>query len=76
MANRRIREVLKRNTDKLMAVPGVVGIGVGKSRGMPCIVVFVMQKKAEVLRQIPESLEGYPVNVEESGEFRARVGPS
>ena len=74
--SRGIREVLKRHTDELMAVPGVVGIGVGKSQGTPCIVVFVVQKNAEVLQQIPKSLEGYAVSVEESGEFRARVDPS
>jgi hypothetical protein len=75
MPRRRVREVLKRHADDLMAVPGVVGIGVGESQGMPCILVFVVEKNAEVLRQIPNTLEGYLIQVEESGDFRARVGP-
>jgi len=44
------------------------------SRGKPCIMVFVAKKDAEALRRIPASLDGYPVRVEASGEFRALNG--
>ena len=70
MSNGKIREVLKRHTDELMAVPGVVGIAEGLSQGRPCIKVFVIDKNSELLRQIPESIEGYLLQVEESNEFR------
>jgi len=66
-----IREVLKRHTDELMAVPGVVGVAEGKPRGRPCIKVFVVERNPELLRQIPDTIEGYPLQVEESGELRA-----
>lgn len=75
MTRMRVREVLKRHTTELMAIPGVVGIGVGVSQGMPCILVFVLKKNATLLKKIPNTLEGYKIQVEESGGFRARAGP-
>ena len=71
MSNGKIREVLKRHADELMAVPGVLGIAEGESHGSPCIKVFVVDKNSELLRQFPESIEGYLLEVEQSGEFRA-----
>ena len=71
MPGNKIREVLKRHTDELMAMPGVVGVAEGKSRGRPCIKVFVVERNPELLRQIPDTIEGYPLQVEESGELRA-----
>ena len=74
MPTKSIGDVLARRTGELMAVPGVVGVGEGVSRGKPCIIVFVVKKDAEALRRIPASLDGYPVRVEASGEFRASTG--
>ena len=71
MSSGKIRDVLKRHTDELMAVPGVVGIAEGLSQGRPCIKVFVVDKNSGVVRQIPESIEGCLIQVEESNEFRA-----
>ncbi len=71
MPRRNIQNVLKKHTDELMAVPGVVGVAEGKSRGKPCIKVFVVVKNAELLGQMPSTIDGYPIEVEESGEFRA-----
>ena len=71
MTSGKIREVLERHTDELMAVPGVVGIAEGLSQGRPCIKVFVVERNSELLRRIPNTLEGYLIQVEESNEFRA-----
>lgn len=71
MLRRNIQEVLKKHTDELMAIPGVVGIAEGESQGKPCIRVFVVDRKSELLKRIPNMLEGYLVKLEESGEFRA-----
>ncbi len=71
MTNVNIKEVLKRHTDKLMAVPGVVGVGEGKTRGKQCIRIFVIDGSSESLKLLPDNLDGYPVIIEESGEFRA-----
>ena len=67
-----IETVLKEHTDILMSLPGVVGTGRGECDGRPCIRVFVVEKTPELMRKIPSSLEGYAVEVEETGEIRAR----
>ena len=47
----------------------------GKPCGKPCIKVYVAEKTPELLKQIPSSIEGYPVEVQEAGEIRA-LNPS
>ncbi len=66
---------------KLLSYPNVVGVAVGlcqrkgKYTDEKCIVVYVKKKidpaylKPEEI--IPEELDGIPVDVQESGEFRA-----
>ena len=71
MPDATIKEVLKRHTDELMVVPGVVGVGEGESHGKPCIRVFVVDSNSEALKLLPENLDGFLLSIEESGEFRA-----
>ncbi|UCD08510.1 MAG: hypothetical protein JSU79_09135 [Dehalococcoidales bacterium] len=54
-----------------MGITGVAGIGQGEYDGKSCIKVFVTEKSPELLSQIPEDLGGYPVIIEETGEFHA-----
>lgn len=68
-----IQEVVKKNTDHLMSVSGVVGVAVGERGGHPCIFVLVAQKTPEIMTKIPSELEGFPVVVEETGAIR-RLG--
>jgi len=72
LASKTIEAVLKEHTDRLMSLPGVVGTAQGKCAGQPCIKVFVVKKTSEVLTQIPSTIEGYEVLIEETGEIRAR----
>jgi len=58
-----------------MALPGVVGVAEGVCDGRPCIKVFVARKTPDVLKAIPGSVEGYPVAVEETGDFRPFAPP-
>ena len=67
-----IEQVLSAHRDSLMAVPGVVGIAIGRRQGAPCILVMVTQRTAELDRLLPRELEGYPVEVQETGPIRAR----
>jgi len=69
---RSIDAVLQEHTTSLMSISGVVGAAVGECDGKPCIKVFVARGTAELLARVPTSLEGYPVTVEETGEFHAR----
>ena len=72
MANKTIGEVLQEHTARLMAIRGVVGTAQGLCSGEPCIRVFVVEKTDGLLRQIPPEIDGYPISVEETGEFRKR----
>ena len=66
-----IEQVLREHTASLMALPGVVGTAQGLCADEPCIRVFVAEATEEVLEQIPEEIEGYVVDVQETGEFKA-----
>ncbi len=67
----KIEEVLKKYTDNLMSMSGVVGIGQGLCDGEPCIKVFLIRKTQELGEKIPRELEGYKVKIEETDKFRA-----
>ncbi len=71
MTHKTIEQVLKEHTDHLMSIPGVVGTAQGELYGKPCIKVFVVKKTPELKRRIPTDLEGFPVIIEETGEFKA-----
>lgn len=66
---RPIQAVLDDHAWALMEVPGVRAIGIGTTAGHPCIRVIVASKTAEVESQIPSDLEGYIVDVLESGDL-------
>ena len=70
-----IEEVLRERTPGLMAVRGVTGTGLGECCGEPCIVVFVATDSLDLAGALPDTLDGYPVDVRVSGEVRARGEP-
>ncbi len=70
MPNKSLEEILQEYTDSLMTMSGVVGTAQGLCDGEPCIRVFVIKKSDELMGQIPPMIEGYPVDVQETGEFR------
>ncbi len=62
-------EVQERHTDRLLALPGVVGTAVGlRADGQPVIKAYTT---APGITGIPTSLEGIPVEVKVTGEFVA-----
>ena len=71
MTEKSIQQVQEEHTKHLMSLPGVVGTAVGEKAGKPCIKVLVTQKTAEIEKRVPKSLEGYPVVIEFTGEFKA-----
>ncbi len=71
MPGKKIEEVLKEHTPQLMSSPGVVGTAQGLCDGQPCIKVFAVEKTPDLEEEIPDTLEGYPVVIEETGKFRA-----
>ena len=71
MTGKTLEAVLKQHSDRLMALPGVVGVAIGECEGNPCIKVLVVEKTPQLVNEIPPTLEGYPVVIEETGEIRA-----
>mgnify|MGYP006990010526 CR=1 FL=1 len=55
-----------------MSLPGVVGVGIGECEGKPCLKVLVERKTPELERQIPSELEGFKVELEESGPLQTQ----
>ncbi len=62
-----ISTVLARRTDSLMAIPGVVGVGEGEQDGRPTVYVMVERRTAELDAALPDSIDGYAVEVRETG---------
>jgi hypothetical protein len=73
MQSRPIEEVMDQHVDDLMAVPGVVGVGIGDCGGNPCIKVFVVERTPALEARIPDRLDGYEVAIEETGQIRPRL---
>ena len=71
MTEKTIKDVLREHTDRLMSLQGVVGTAQSRCAGKPCIKVYVAERTPELLIQIPSVIEGYSVEVEETGEFQA-----
>jgi len=70
--SRPIAEVLAEHTPKLMAMPGVVGTAESKlADGRPCILVLVVKLTPELWKSIPHEIDGYQVEIQESGEIHA-----
>lgn len=74
MPSKTVSEALREQADRLLAIPGVVGVGQGLCDGQPCIKVYVIKRTPDLMERIPSTIEGFPVEVEETGEFRALPG--
>ncbi len=71
MAEMSITQALKQATPGLMKIEGVVGTAQGRCDGAPCIKIYVVKKTPELLGQLPATIAGHPVVIEETGEIRA-----
>ena len=66
--------VKDRYQDAILAVPGVVGVGVGRASATGDVVirVYVAGQIEQIRQQLPAELEGIPVQIVESGQFTPR----
>jgi hypothetical protein len=53
-----------------MAIPGVVGVGRGEKNGAPTVYVMVERMTDSIRAALPDSVEGYPVQVNVTGEIK------
>ncbi len=71
MQRKSIEQVLKSNQEMLLAIPGVQGFYQGElDNGDECIVIMVDSLNEENKYAFPDSLESYPVRVEETGQIK------
>jgi hypothetical protein len=65
-----VGSVLARHERALMAIDGVVGVGIGRTRiGDDAIVLYL--RDASVQQRVPTQVEGYPVETTVTGEIDA-----
>lgn len=68
----KIKTVMDKNVDSLMAIDGVVGVAIGAiDDGSLCIKIMVKEDDPKLQKQIPDQLGNYPVVIEVTGEIRA-----
>lgn len=68
-----IQEVKARHAPRLLALPGVVSVGIGRdAEGREVIVVGLDRARPETQAHLPTQVEGYPVRVEIIGTVKAQ----
>jgi hypothetical protein len=69
-----VKRVRERHESRLLATPGVIGVGVGvseKASGQAAIEVYVIQATESLKQALPKSLDGVEVKTIETGEIHA-----
>jgi hypothetical protein len=70
-----IEDVMARHEARLLALPNVVGVGIGERDGRPVIKVFLKDSVPESAlapsERVPQSLEGFEVDVQVIGDVEA-----
>ena len=73
----KIGEAILKHEERVMRLPNVMGIGIGKCAEINVIKVFVLQKQPKSSLQsnemIPNTLEGFLTDVEEIGVVTAQA---
>jgi hypothetical protein len=68
-----IEEVKAKYTGWLMAMPGVVSVGIGRNPdGTSVIVVGLDGTQPDTVKRLPKELDGYPVRAEIIGPVKAQ----
>jgi hypothetical protein len=70
-----IQDVKDAHADTWMALPGVVGVGIGLCGDEECIRVLLARPSPEAEDAIPDRVGGYPVDLEVTGAIRPRTPP-
>ncbi len=71
-----IEEAQQHLTDSVMSLAGVTGIMIGECDGTPCIKVLVVRHTDDFAEKIPDQFEGFPVELEVTGEIRPLGRPN
>jgi len=66
-----IEQAKERRETELMAIDGVVGVGIGECEGEPCVKVLLENESSDLKQRIPTQLDGYTVDTEVVGSLEA-----
>lgn len=67
-----IREIKKKHEARLMALAGVVSVGIGRtSDRQAAIIIGLDRSRPETEKRLPKKLGGYPVRFEIIGPVKA-----
>jgi hypothetical protein len=70
-----LREVKRRHSAQLLALPGVCGVGLEKGDdGGLVLAVHLDAADGGAAKKVPTSIEGHPVKLVRSGPFRKQGG--
>ena len=71
---RTIEQVKETHGDDLMALRGVVGNGIGESKGRPALILYVETKEdaRRLDALLSDEIEGYPLRIVVSGAIKAK----
>jgi len=61
-------EVIARHADRILAMPGVVGMAEGLFHNKPCIQIHMAGYGHSLRKSLPVDLDGYPVITIVTGE--------
>ena len=68
-----IQEVTAKHAEELMAIPGVVSVGIGRNEQGSAIIVVGLERQSPAAQEsLPQSLDGFEVRAEIVGRFRAQ----
>ncbi len=70
-----IELVKEQHESELMAVKGVVGVGISRCEGKPCIEVYLANESPNLRKQIPTQLDGFKVDTKVTGNIEALPQP-
>ncbi|MGY4707822.1 hypothetical protein ACVNPS_08775 [Candidatus Bipolaricaulota sp. J31] len=65
-----VREVLERHRERLLALAGVVGVGIGEGDGE--VIELLVEASTDAV--YPDEVEGVPVRVRRVGRVKAEDG--
>lgn len=71
MSRAPLAAVIARHSARVLALPGVVGIGEGADAAGPCVGVLLASDDPDLVAGIPVTLDGYPVRVRVTGRLTA-----
>lgn len=68
-----IIEVKSKHESRLLSLPGVISVGIGRTAdGRTVIIIGVEDKASAESQSLPKQLEGYPVRVDVIGPVQAQ----